>query len=215
MTLPSSPTKTLPGLKSQWTRPAACAAASRDRPGLQQCERLHQRQAAREALRQGRAGDVLHHDVEVVTAAADVKHAHDAVVFDLGQGLGLALQRGLVRGAATAHDLDRDVALQHRIEAAVDHAETARAQALAQDIAAQGCVGAARAARETLDPRRRAVVAASARSEERGDPAAVAHHGCCRAQLGHAHPSPPGGARVGCKRRATAGTAAGLDRIAP
>ena len=85
------------------------------------------------------AAQELHHDVRLVVFFGELEHRDDVAVLQLGGGLRLAIEArphllGVVR-EVRQHHLDRDFAIEHRVERAIEHAHAAAPDAL-EDLVA-------------------------------------------------------------------------------
>ena len=153
-TWPSRLTITLSGLKSRWTRPLSCAAASPRPAAMNTFSDLAP--GARLRLRPVSGGvplDELHRDEDLVFERADVVDDDDVRVRQARDRLRLA-QRPLpplgqrhAGARLDAQQLDRDLAVQLRIVRRVDLAHPAAPDQPQHDVAAD-----ARAARERCLP---------------------------------------------------------------
>ena len=146
-TRPSLPMRTLSGLKSRCTRPAACAAASPAPGRREDAQDLLDRARARRLPRgQRRAVDDLHGDEQAIVPGADVEDGDDVGMADARHRLRLAhqprAQLDVELGELRAHQLERHLALQLRIERAVDDAHAAGAEHLEHAIAPDAFAGA-------------------------------------------------------------------------
>ena len=141
LAVPSSSMRTFWGLTSRWTMPCVVRGAERagdlDRVG----DRLGDRQpaVAADAVLERLALDVLEDDVRAAVVLAGVDHADDVRVVELGDRARLAaeaLELVGVRGDLAVHELDRDLALEHRVEGAVDRRHAAGADLGVEPVAA-------------------------------------------------------------------------------
>ena len=138
---PSSSIRTFWGLTSRWTMWRACAALERARDLDRVGDRLVDRQAAHaaDAVLERLALDVLEDDVGPAVLLAGVDDADDVRVAELGDGARLAaeaLELVGVRGDLAVHELDRDAALEHGVERAVDRRHPAGADLGVQPVPA-------------------------------------------------------------------------------
>ena len=135
---------TLSGLKSRWTRPAACAATSPRPAATVDVQHLAPatRVCASNPVAEGVPLDELHRDEHRFAEGADVEHHDDVRVRQARDGLRLAQQaRAAVRvvaAAARPQELERDLAIQVRIVRGVDLAHAPPAQQAQHDVAADG-----------------------------------------------------------------------------
>src|SRR5207247_202541 len=86
---------------------------------------------------QRRSADERHDEEERVLVPAEIVDRHDRRVVHLGDNLGLALEAllDLAGEVGGGNELDRDLAIQHRVAGAVHHTHAAAAE-LAQDLVA-------------------------------------------------------------------------------
>ena len=138
---PSSSTRTFWGLTSRCTMPRVVGDAERagDLDGVG--DRLGHRQAAEaaDAVLQRLALDVLEDDVRRVVVLAGVDDGDDVRVVELRDGPRLApeaLELVGVRRDLAVHQLDRDLALEHGVEGAIDRRHPARADLGVEPVAA-------------------------------------------------------------------------------
>ncbi len=93
-----------------------------------------QRQRRHDARGQARAAQELHHDVRRVAFFRELEHRDDVAMLELGGGAGLDVETRaqllLVLGEVDQHQLDRHLAIEHRIHAAEEHTHPAFADAL-------------------------------------------------------------------------------------
>ena len=91
-----------------------------------------------------RAAQELHHDVRLVVLLGELEDRDDVAVLQLGGGPRFAIEArphllGVFREVGE-HHLDRDFAIEHRIEAAIEHTHAAAPDAL-EDLVAADLVG--------------------------------------------------------------------------
>ena len=149
LAVPPDVTRTLPGLTSRWTTPAAWAVPSAlaimaptpaARPGRQRTVAEHVSEAG--------ALDQLHDEVVVGVVAAEVVDQHRVRVGQLGGGGGLGPEprfRGRVVGQLGVQQLDGDGAVERAVVGPPHRAGAAGSEPLVQLVAvpedARGCTG--------------------------------------------------------------------------
>ena len=136
-TRPSRPMRTFSGLKSRWTIPAACAAASPRPDSLRAASAsLHGCPSRSHAL-QVLPVDELHRDEHAVSERADVVHREDVRVGEARHRLGLAQEARLRvhHRRFGAQDLDRHAARELRVVGGVHRPHSPRADAVDDHVA--------------------------------------------------------------------------------
>ena len=137
---PSRLRSTLCGLKSRWTSPAACAAAS-PRPAARNAATISAgvRCAALSHSIERLALDELHRDEVAAAGRADLVHGDDVGMREPRHRARLAQQAlaSLVVAAVGLQDLERDAPLEIGIERGVDDAHAADAELALEAIAAE------------------------------------------------------------------------------
>ena len=140
-TRPSFPTSTLSGLKSRWTSPAACAAASPRPADWRTASRSRSEWPPSSHSLQRSAVDELHRKVHAPVEDADVVNDDDVGVRQAGHRLRLSLQAhadlvaSLASRELSMQDLDRQRAIELRVVGAVHRAHTAPAEHPHDDVA--------------------------------------------------------------------------------
>ena len=100
-TRPESVTMMLPGLRSRWTIPAACAALSASAICTPYFKRLRRAKPAfRNQIDQSFAGDELHHHVIAFRLIHDVVNGDDVGMVQAGGGLGFLNKAAAAFGVA-------------------------------------------------------------------------------------------------------------------
>ena len=132
---PSSVTSTFCGFTSRWTRPVLCANASASATCSPELDRTPRRQrpGAIDELLQALAVDVLEDDVLLAVGLAAVDDRDDVRMRELRDGARLAPEPLDVLGVIAVmrvEDFQCDVALEQRVDRAVDRGHAAGADDL-------------------------------------------------------------------------------------
>ena len=124
---------TLPGVRSRWTIPRACAYASADAIGSAISDTSAQPKLRfRATSREVRPVDELHHEERRLAVLAVVVEAHDVLVHERRQHARLAREPAPeleILGDPGVEQLDRDVAAQAAVASAPDRAHAPLADA--------------------------------------------------------------------------------------
>ena len=130
----------LAGLMSRWTMPCLCAKARPLQISIDQLDALPrvERRPAPDQLGQRLARDVLHGDERLAVVLADVVDGDDVGVLQPRRQPRLALEALAHVGVVDAQHLDRDEAIDRRIEGEEQRAHPALAEAFADAVAIDG-----------------------------------------------------------------------------
>ena len=155
-TCPLGVTKMFSGLRSRWTMPLSCAAASPARNLRGVLDRLADGQAAgrraAELVAERLAFEQLRHEVVEAVVLADVVHGEDVRMVERGRRTRLLLepqQTVAIAAELNRQDLDRDVTSQPDVAAPIHLAHASGAEDAENLVRTETGAGAERHGRET------------------------------------------------------------------